>query len=110
MEKSESIKTHPEINACHPPPTSIAGEVVSYGHKIPTGGPFEYLSCPHYFAEMLIYFAINLVQSGQSLTWWLVCAFVVINQLLMGLINHQWYRAEFRLYPSHRKAVIPFLI
>jgi hypothetical protein len=86
------------------------GEVVSYGHKIPCGGMFNYVSSPHYFAEILIYLSINIIFAGQSTTWWLVCLFVAVNQILMGLVNHQWYKKQFTHYPITRKAVLPFVL
>ena len=54
--------------------------MISYSHVIPSGGLFELISCPHYFAEILIYIALLIVQCGLSTTWWLVVCFVVINQ------------------------------
>ncbi|KAI1307999.1 Polyprenol reductase [Halotydeus destructor] len=85
------------------------GQVISYQHSIPESGLFEYVSCPHYFAEILIYLAINLIFLGQSMTWWMVCTFVIINQIIVGLFNHQWYHQTFDNYPQSRKAVIPFI-
>jgi 3-oxo-5-alpha-steroid 4-dehydrogenase 3 len=88
----------------------LKGRVVTYRHSIPRGGLFEHLSCPHYFAEILIYMSLCLVMGGKSSTWWMVCAFVVINQLIVGLFNHHWYLETFKDYPKQRKAVIPFLL
>lgn len=68
------------------------------------------VSCPHYFAEILIYISICIVFNGRSTTWWMVCGFVVINQLIVGLFNHQWYHTTFKHYPKSRKAVIPFVL
>ncbi|CAG2114371.1 unnamed protein product [Medioppia subpectinata] len=86
------------------------GRVVTYGHSIPNGHWFEYVSCPHYLAEILIYLCLSLVLSGRSSYWWLVCSFVVANQVVVGLFNHKWYLQHFHNYPKHRKAVFPFVL
>jgi len=86
------------------------GRVVTYQHSIPRGDWFELVSCPHYFAEILIYLSLSVVLSGKSTTWWMVCCFVVTNQIIVGLFNHRWYAETFDNYPKTRKAVIPFLL
>lgn len=86
------------------------GQVVSYSHSIPKGGWFDYISCPHYFAEILIYFSICIVFAGRSTTWWMVCGFVLTNQIIVGLFNHHWYLKTFKDYPKTRKAVIPWIV
>ncbi len=90
--------------------SSTIGRVVTYQHSIPRGDWFELVSCPHYFAEILIYLSLSLVLSGRSTTWWMVCSFVVTNQIIVGLFNHQWYLDNFKDYPKARKAIIPFVI
>ena len=87
-----------------------SGRVVTYRHSIPRGFCFELVSCPHYFAEIMIYLSLNLVFAGQSTTWWMVCSFVVVNQVFVGLFNHNWYLSKFADYPTRRKAVIPLLL
>lgn len=85
-------------------------KVVSLGHFMPTGGGFEYVSCPHYFAEIVMYLSASIILGGKSYTWWLVCLWTVTNQTLTGLSSHQWYKEKFKNYPIDRKAVIPFLL
>lgn len=86
------------------------GNVVTLEHTIPRGGLFTFVSCPHYFAEILIYLSMCLVFAGQSMTWCMVCLFVVSNQIIVGLFNHYWYHQTFKDYPKSRKAVIPFIL
>ncbi|XP_054163761.1 polyprenol reductase-like [Oppia nitens] len=86
------------------------GRVVTFQHSIPRGSLFELVSCPHYFAEIVVYFSLAVVLAFQSPNWWLVFAFVTTNQLIVGLFNHYWYLKRFPDYPSKRKAVIPFLL
>lgn len=86
------------------------GQVVTLKHSIPRGSLFDLLSCPHYFAEILIYLSMCIIFEGKSATWLLVCCFVVLNQMVVGLFNHQWYLDTFPDYPTSRKAVIPLLL
>lgn len=79
-------------------------------HRVPSGGWFELVSCPHYLAELLIYASLSLVSGGVSLTWWLVVLYVLFNQMLAALLCHQFYRSKFESYPQHRKALIPFIL
>ncbi|GIY32509.1 polyprenol reductase [Caerostris extrusa] len=89
---------------------TTGNKVTSTGHHLPASGFFEYVSCPHYFAEILIYVSGCIILSGKSYTWWLVCLWTVCNQLLTGIMCHKWYKKTFKNYPVQRKAVIPFLI
>ncbi|XP_071504267.1 polyprenal reductase-like [Diadema antillarum] len=79
-------------------------------HMIPRGDWFEYVSCPHYLAEILIYISLGLILGPAQQTWWLVLAFVVSNQTAASLEVHRWYRAKFEDYPKDRKAFIPFIL
>ena len=88
----------------------VAGKVTTYQHRIPKGNWFEYMSCPHYFFEILIYLAFLLVGGLQHTTLFSIVIFVLDNQLVAGYITHMWYHSEFPNYPKNRAAVIPFLI
>jgi 3-oxo-5-alpha-steroid 4-dehydrogenase 3 len=90
----------------------VAGRVTrAQKHVIPSGGWFEYVSCPHYLFEMVIYAgAFQLVGGMEHVTLWSVTGFVVCNQLVAAHVTHQWYRGEFKAtYPKQRTAVIPRL-
>lgn len=91
--------------------TSKKGKVVSYEHAIPRGGLFEYISCPHYLMEIVIYLAFLLIAGYSHVTLLSVVIFVVTNQLVVGYLTHRWYRDHFgSLYPIQRKAIIPLLL
>lgn len=85
------------------------GEVVNYEHAIPHGGWFEYVSCPHYFMEILIYCAFIIVGGLYHKTLLSIFFFVFSNQLVAGYFTHSWYKENFRAYPVKRKAVLPFI-
>ena len=92
-------------------PYMFTGTVVTYEHAIPRGGLFEYVSCPHYLMEIIIYLAFLLIGGPLHVTLLSIVIFVVTNQLVAGCLTHQWYRCHFgTLYPAQRKAVIPFVL
>ncbi|XP_061593065.1 polyprenol reductase [Cololabis saira] len=90
--------------------TGKSGSVETLAHRVPKGGWFELVSCPHYFAELLIYISFSLVFGGHSLTWWLVVLYVLFNQALAGQLCHDLYISKFKLYPKHRRAFIPYVL
>ncbi|KAM7167352.1 polyprenal reductase isoform 2-T2 [Macrochelys suwanniensis] len=94
---------------CRVPANVRNGKVVNLSHSIPFGGWFERVSCPHYFAELLIYVSMAITFGFQNLTWWLVVMYVLFNQALAAVLCHEFYVNRFSCYPTHRKAFIPFL-
>ncbi|XP_053178358.1 polyprenol reductase [Scomber japonicus] len=90
--------------------TGKSGTVETLAHRMPKGGWFELVSCPHYFAELLIYISLSLVFGGLSLTWWLVVLYVLFNQALAAQLCHDLYITKYESYPRHRKAFIPFVL
>ncbi|XP_016311652.1 polyprenol reductase-like isoform X2 [Sinocyclocheilus anshuiensis] len=90
--------------------TDSSGKVETLAHKMPCGGWFELVSCPHYLAELLIYVAMSVCCGCSSLTWWLVVLYVLCNQALAAQLCHDYYRSKFEMYPRQRKAFIPFVL
>ncbi|XP_066533563.1 polyprenol reductase [Hoplias malabaricus] len=90
--------------------TNSSGKVETFAHRIPHGGWFELVSCPHYLAELLIYISLGVCCGCCSVTWWLVVLYVLFNQALAAQLCHEYYRSTFKSYPSNRKAFIPFLL
>ncbi|CAM8966578.1 unnamed protein product [Rhodiola kirilowii] len=78
-------------------------------HVIPRGDWFDYVSSPHYFAEMVIYAGIVIASGGTDLTIFLAFAFTVANLSFVAGEIHRWYLKKFEDYPQNRKAVIPFI-
>lgn len=77
-------------------------------YSIPRGGAFEFVSCPHYLGEIVLYSGLVVVQQGR-LEAWLIWGWVVSNLLLAGGLTHRWYAARFKTYPPQRRAIIPYL-
>ncbi|KAL3147824.1 hypothetical protein ABBQ32_002551 [Trebouxia sp. C0010 RCD-2024] len=78
-------------------------------YKMPTGGPFYWISCPHYLAEIIIYMGLAILAGQQLPLTILILCWVVANLLLAAQPTHSWYRRHFPAYPRNRKALIPYL-
>ena len=72
---------------------------------IPQGDWFQFVSCPHYLAEVIIYSSLLLVQW----TMLLPCLFVVALLSLSARQMHSWYCDKFEEYPRDRKRLIPYI-
>ncbi|XP_025422865.1 polyprenol reductase [Sipha flava] len=89
--------------------TNKDGKIITYEHKIPTGGLFDKISCPHLFCEGLMYMAIYIMLWG-SQTWPYVFFWVLCNQCESAMLNHWWYQSKFKMYPKERYAFIPYIL
>ena len=78
------------------------------GYGLPHGDWFNYLSCPHYTAECLLYLSVQVIFGLEHTTWILVCIWVLSNQLIVSIMSHQWYVENFPNYT--RKALIPYIL
>ncbi len=76
-------------------------------YAIPHGGWFRFVSCPHYFGEILEW------TGWAILTWSLpglaFAVFTFANLAPRAWSHHKWYRKKFPDYPKQRRAVIPFI-
>ncbi|XP_053559935.1 polyprenol reductase isoform X1 [Bombina bombina] len=88
---------------------SKMGTVITMNYAVPSGDWFDKVSCPHYFAELLIYISIAIVLGIWSTTWWLVVIYVLFSQALAAALCHEFYHEKFDSYPVQRKAFIPFV-
>lgn len=98
---------HSHHNPQKPLP-SLQQHTQDYG--LPDGDWFTHVSSPHYFAEVLIYGALLLVECGTSMTsaLWLPWTFVVGILTLSARQTHTWYLDKFEDYPESRKIIFPF--
>jgi steroid 5-alpha reductase family enzyme len=74
-------------------------------YGIPEGGFFQWVSCPNYLGEILIW-------CGWALATWALpaLAFAVwttANLAPRAGFHHRWYKSTFSDYPANRKALIP---
>lgn len=81
--------------------------------QIPRGFVFRRLSCPHYFFEILSWVGFNLVTGTRA-----GLAFMLVGAGILSAwahTRHAAYRKEFdgqdgrELYPTERRALVPFL-
>ncbi|CRG94755.1 polyprenol reductase, putative [Plasmodium gallinaceum] len=78
-------------------------------YKVPYGGFFYYVSCPHYFAEILIYLSFFMLNTNfiSLLNFVMVSLILIVN----GLKTHNWYIKILKdTYPKQRKAIFPFIL
>lgn len=86
------------------------GRVITEQHYSPSGGPFEYVSCPHFLIEIILYFLILVVQEFSNKYWNLIFMLVLSTQTIKAITDHNWYKQKYRDYPKHRRAIIPGLL
>jgi 3-oxo-5-alpha-steroid 4-dehydrogenase 1 len=77
-------------------------------YLLPRGWLFNYISCPHYFGEIIEW-------GGWAVMTWSVpglafFVFTFANLFPRAIASHNWYKSNFAGYPEERKAVIPFII
>ena len=78
-------------------------------YRIPYGDWFEYVSSPHYLAEILIYSSFFIIQKGQNIYVGLILLFTIQNLSLGATVTHEWYHNKFKDYPKNRNRILPFL-
>jgi hypothetical protein len=80
-------------------------------YRIPHGGLFEYVSCPHFLGEIVEWMGFCIACQGSlaSLSFWV---WTMANLVPRAMGTHQWYQRKFpEEYPSlQRKAIVPFLL
>lgn len=103
------LYSHPFTFTYAFPSFIFPGHIVTTAYKLPKGGFFDYVSCPHFLAEFVIYASIGLIL--RSPTWWLVVLGVLIKEFDAAWHCHQFYKSKFAEdMPAGRKAFIPFLL
>ncbi|XP_020596138.1 very-long-chain enoyl-CoA reductase [Phalaenopsis equestris] len=83
----------------------LKGEKV---YKIPKGGLFELVVCPHYLFEIIGFIGISLIsQTVYSFSFTLGTAIYLIGR---SCATRQWYLNKFDDFSRNAKALIPYLI
>ncbi len=78
------------------------------GHRVPRGGPFEWVSCPNYLGEVVEWAGWAL--ASWSLAGLAFAVYTAANLVPRARSHHTWYRARFPAYPPGRRAILPFLL
>ncbi|MQL74613.1 hypothetical protein Taro_006961 [Colocasia esculenta] len=77
------------------------------GYKIPTGGLFGLVICPHYLFEIIGLFGISFIgQTLQSFAFALGSGFYLLGR---SYATRKWYLSKFEDFPKEVKALIPFV-
>ena len=82
-------------------------------HVVPYGLLFNYVSCPHYFFEIVTWLGFAVASFVLPALLFLVAT--VVTLVIYASKKHKAYRQEFdglgerELYPRNRKALIPFV-
>ena len=79
-------------------------------YSIPHGGWFQYVGCPHYLAEILIYVGFFLLMP--SIQTFALLVWVISNLTVSAWNSHQWYCRTFGhdYIKLQRKAIFPGLL
>lgn len=80
----------------------------SLDYFIPKGGLFEYVVCPHYLFEILIWLGIALL--SRHLMAWLILLFIVMYLTTRSWRALKWYHEKFKDFPKDRKGILPFVL
>lgn len=80
-------------------------------YKIPPShGFFKYVTSPHYFGEIMIYFGFLFMSQFKYPGPILLFTFVFITLSSQAKKTDQWYKHHFKdRYPKNRKIIIPFI-
>ncbi|MCC5815790.1 MAG: hypothetical protein JJT78_13640 [Leptospira sp.] len=76
-------------------------------YKIPAGGIFSLLVCPHYFFELISWLGIAIVSTYLESYF----IFIIMLGYLSGRSNQtrEWYLKRIPEFPKDRKRIFPFL-
>ncbi|KAL2557923.1 3-oxo-5-alpha-steroid 4-dehydrogenase family protein [Forsythia ovata] len=76
-------------------------------YKIPQGGLFSLVICPHYLFEIMGFFGMSCI----SQTLYPFCFALGSAFYLMGrsYATRKWYQSKFEDFPTHVKALIPYI-
>ncbi|KAL2477026.1 Polyprenol reductase 2 [Forsythia ovata] len=94
---------------CHAILGSLRENEQDDDYSIPHGDWFQYVSSPHYLAEIVIYAGVVIASGCSDVTIWLLFGFVVTNLAFAATETHKWYLQKFDNYPRDRSAIVPFV-
>ena len=108
--RMQSLKRSFPYSAAATSQVDIQGQAgaAKEGYKIPTGGPYRWISCPNYLGEIVEW-------GGWAMATWSLAGlafflWTAANLMPRAIAHHRWYKRTFPDYPADRKAVIPFML
>lgn len=76
----------------------------------PKGFLFNYIYCPHYLGELIMYLSFILLSNFSSMNLNCCVIWVWSNQFILSYNTKLWYNEKFKEEDNNRKAIIPFII
>ncbi|KAK7380499.1 hypothetical protein VNO78_33012 [Psophocarpus tetragonolobus] len=77
-------------------------------YKIPKGGLFGLVICPHYLFEIIVFYGIAFIsQTLYAFSFAIGTTFYLLGR---SYSSRKWYHSKFKDFPKNVKAVIPFVI
>ncbi|VAH46379.1 hypothetical protein VPH35_028895 [Triticum aestivum] len=78
------------------------------GYKIPKGGLFEFVTCPHYLFEITGFFGFAMISQT---VYALAMAFGTAAYLVgRSFATRRWYESKFEEFPTSIKALVPYIL
>ncbi|TVU41497.1 hypothetical protein EJB05_15023, partial [Eragrostis curvula] len=78
------------------------------GYKIPKGGLFDLVTCPHYLFEILVFFGFAMI--CQTLYALAVALGTVAHLTGRSCATRRWYATKFEEFPTRIKAHVPYVL
>ena len=77
------------------------------GYKIPRGGLFELVACPHYLFEIIMFLGLAMIAQT---VFALAVAFSTAAYLAgRSCATRRWYASKFEDFPARNKALVPYV-
>ncbi|KAJ6819205.1 very-long-chain enoyl-CoA reductase-like isoform X1 [Iris pallida] len=77
------------------------------GYKIPRGGLFELVLCPHYLFEIIGFYGVAMIaQTIYSVSFALGTTFYLVGR---SAATRKWYLSKFENFPREVKALVPYI-
>jgi len=76
-------------------------------YKVPRGGLFEYVACPHYLFELFGWLGAAVASQHSFALASFCCMSVYLSDRAVG--QSEWNRKKLPNYPSSRKNILPFI-
>ncbi|XP_020197576.1 uncharacterized protein [Aegilops tauschii subsp. strangulata] len=78
------------------------------GYKIPKGGLFEFVTCPHYLFEITGFFGFAMIsQTVYALAMASGTAAYLVGR---SFATRRWYESKFEEFPASIKALVPYIL
>lgn len=77
------------------------------GYKIPRGGLFGLVICPHYLFEILTFIGLSFI--SQTIYSYLCALASALYLLGRSHATRNWYLSKFENFPKNVKALIPYV-